>query len=121
LHLGGGRRRDAHVLFREALVYWVIADFGAAAQAGFGIGSRIMQSIFMPGMAIAFAAGPIAGQNFGAGRADRVRETFAKAVLLNVAVMGVVTALLQWRPELLVAIFTPEPEVQAIGGEFLRI
>lgn len=42
-------------------------------------------------------------------------------MLLNVAVMGVVTALLQWRPELLVAIFTPEPEVQAIGGEFLRI
>ena len=51
------------------VIYWVIRDFGSAAQAGFGIGSRIMQSIFMPAMAIAFAAGPIAGQNFGAGQA----------------------------------------------------
>lgn len=103
------------------VVYWVISDFGSAAQAGFGIGSRIMQSIFMPAMAIAFAAGPIAGQNFGAGQASRVRETFAKAVMLNVLVMGVVTALLQWRPELLIAFFTPEPEVRQVGADFLKI
>jgi putative MATE family efflux protein len=103
------------------VIYWVIADFGAAAQAGFGIGSRIMQSIFMPAMAIAFAAGPIAGQNFGARRPERVREAFAKAVLLNGAVMVAVTVFLQWRPETLVAFFSAEPEVQAVGAEFLRI
>lgn len=103
------------------VVYWVISDFGAAAQAGFGIGSRIMQSIFMPAMAIAFAAGPIAGQNFGAGRSSRVRETFAKATLLNSGVMVAVTLLLQWRPELLVGFFSAERDVQAVGAEFLRI
>jgi putative MATE family efflux protein len=103
------------------VVYWVISDFGSPAQAGFGIGSRIMQSIFMPAMAIAFAAGPIAGQNFGAGHGHRVRETFVKAVLLNVVVMGLVTLLLQWRPELLVAAFTPEAEARQVGADFLRI
>ena len=103
------------------VIYWVISDFGAAAQAGFGIGSRIMQSIFMPAMAIAFAAGPIAGQNFGAQRGHRVRETFAKAVMLNTVVMVLVTVFLQWRPELLVAFFTPEAEAQAVGATFLRI
>jgi putative MATE family efflux protein len=103
------------------VIYWVISDFGAAAQAGFGIGSRIMQSIFMPAMAIAFAAGPIAGQNFGAGQAARVRETFAKAVLLNTIVMVLVTVFLQWRPDLLVGFFTPEAEAQAVGATFLRI
>ncbi|MBN1240219.1 MAG: MATE family efflux transporter [Gammaproteobacteria bacterium] len=103
------------------VVYWVIADFGAAAQAGFGIGSRIMQSIFMPAMAIAFAAGPIAGQNFGAAQPARVRETFSKAVLLNFVVMGLVTLLLQWRPQMLIAFFSPEPAVQEIGADFLRI
>ena len=104
-----------------AVIYWVISDFGAAAQAGFGIGSRIMQSIFLPAMAIAFAAGPIAGQNFGAGLGSRVRETFAKAVLLNTVVMVLVTAFLQWRPEVLVAFFTPEAEAQVVGATFLRI
>jgi putative MATE family efflux protein len=103
------------------VVYWVISDFGAAAQAGFGIGSRIMQSIFMPAMAIAFAAGPIAGQNFGAGQGARVRETLAKAVLLNTIVMVLVTVFLQWRPGVLVGFFTQEAEAQAVGATFLRI
>jgi putative MATE family efflux protein len=104
-----------------AVIYWVISDFGAAAQAGFGIGSRIMQSIFMPAMAIAFAAGPIAGQCFGANQGSRVRETFAKALLLNTVVMVLVTVFLQWRPDLLVAFFTPEAEAQAVGATFLRV
>jgi len=103
------------------VVYWVISDFGAAAQAGFGIGSRIMQSIFMPAMAIAFAAGPIAGQNFGARQGARVRETFAKAVMLNTVVMVLVTVFLQWRPEVLIGFFTTEAEAQAVGATFLRI
>jgi Na+-driven multidrug efflux pump len=103
------------------VIYWVISDHGPAAQAGFGIGSRIMQSIFMPAMAIAFAAGPIAGQNFGAGQGVRVRETFAKALILNTVVMVLVTVFLQWRPDVLVAFFTPEAEAQAVGATFLRI
>ena len=103
------------------VIYWVISDFGAAAQAGFGIGSRIMQSIFMPAMAIAFAAGPIAGQNFGAKQGSRVRETFAKALMLNTVVMVLVTVFLQWRPEALVGFFTAEAEAQAVGATFLRI
>jgi putative MATE family efflux protein len=104
-----------------AVVYWVISDFGSAAQAGFGIGSRIMQSIFMPAMAIAFAAGPIAGQNFGARQGTRVRETFAKAVMLNAIVMVAVTAFLQWRPEVLIGFFTTEAEALAVGATFLRV
>jgi MATE family, multidrug efflux pump len=103
------------------VIYWVIGSFGAAAQAGFGIGSRIMQSIFMPAMAIAFAAGPIAGQNFGARQAARVRETFAKTIMLSTIVMVAVTVFLQWRPEVLVAFFTSEAEAQAVGATFLRI
>lgn len=104
-----------------AMVYWLIQDFGETAQAGFSIGGRIMQSIFMPTMAIAFAIGPIAGQNFGAGHGDRVKQTFYKGILLSSIVMVVVTVVLQFHPELLVAFFTDEEEVITIGGEFLQI
>jgi putative MATE family efflux protein len=104
-----------------AVVYFVIADFGASAQAGFSIGGRVMQSIFLPAMAIAFAAGPIAGQNFGAGRHDRVRETLSKALLLSTIVMIAVTVFFQWRPEVLVAFFTDEGEAITVGAEFLQI
>ncbi len=70
-----------------AVVYYVLRDFGAAAQAGFGIGQRVLGLIQMPALAIALAAGPIAGQNFGAGNGARVRETFVKAALIATVVM----------------------------------
>lgn len=102
-------------------VYWLIQDFGAAAQAGFSIGGRIMQSIFMPTMAIAFALGPIAGQNYGAGRHDRVRETSSKGIMLSSIVMLVVTVLMQWKSDLLIGFFTEDIEVIEVGSVFLQL
>jgi putative MATE family efflux protein len=103
------------------LVYVLIQDFGAQAQAGFSIGGRIMQSIFMPTMAISFAIGPMVGQNFGANIPERVREIFQKGILLGSGVMLLVTIFLQINPYILVAVFTTEQEVITIGGEFLKI
>lgn len=103
------------------VIYWCISDFGAAAQAGFGIGSRVMQSIFLPAMAVAFAAGPIAGQNFGARRPERVRETFRKTILISTAIMITLTVLIHWSPALLVQGFTEDPEVRTIAATFLTI
>lgn len=104
-----------------AMVYWLIQDFGETAQAGFSIGGRIMQSIFMPTMAIAFAVGPIVGQNYGAGLGERVRETWFKGIVLSAIVMGLFTLLLIISPELLVGFFTNEAEVITYGGGFLQI
>lgn len=102
-------------------VYWLIQDFGASAQAGFSIGGRIMQSIFMPTMAIAFALGPIAGQNYGAKHFDRVRETSRKGMMLSSIVMAVVTILMQWKSDVLVGFFTTELEVIEVGSIFLQL
>src|SRR5262249_28166021 len=66
-------------------------------------------------------ASPIAGQNYGARRADRVRETFHKAALIEVLVMAVVTALCHVAPQSMIALFSNEPEVIAVGTMFLRI
>jgi len=104
-----------------AIVYWLIQDFGEASQAGFSIGGRIMQSIFMPTMAIAFAVGPIAGQNFGAGHGDRVREVCYKGIMLSAFVMFVVTLVLQFHPETIIASFSEEAEVISVGAGFLQI
>jgi len=104
-----------------AVVYWVIRDFGATAQAGFGIGTRLMQAIFLPAMAIAFATGPIAGQNYGARQFARVRETFRSAAFMSVGLMLVLTLLCQWRPEWLVRGFTDEPETIEVASRFLRL
>ena len=68
-----------------AIVYWTIRGFGAEAQAGFGLGGRVMQAVFLPAMAVAFAAAPIAGQNFGAGLHDREQEDLRDRGLMGTA------------------------------------
>ena len=103
-----------------AVIYWIIRDFGAAAQAGFGVGSRVMQAVFLPAMAIAFAAAPIAGQNFGARQPARVRETFKKSALMGSAIMLLVTLFCQLRPEWFILAFTRDRQVVAVGAQFLR-
>lgn len=103
-----------------AVIYGVIRDFGASAQAGFGIGGRIMQAIFLPAMAIAFAAAPVAGQNVGAGLFERVRTTFKSAALIGGVLMLALTLLCQIRPEWFALAFTHDAAVVAVAAEFLR-
>lgn len=103
-----------------AIIYGIIGEFGAAAQAGFGVGSRIMQSLFLPVMAIAISAAPIAGQNVAAGRPDRARETFWAAARLCSALMAGMTLFAHWRPELLVQPFASDPVVVEVAVDFLR-
>jgi putative MATE family efflux protein len=103
------------------VIYYVIREFGAAAQAGYGIGSRVMQAVFLPAMAVAFATAPVAGQNFGAGRSDRVRETFRSAAILGSIIMLIPTFLCQLRPEWLIRGFSNEPDVIALGADYLRV
>ena len=104
-----------------AVVYYVLRDFGAAAQAGFGIGQRVLGLINMPALAVGLAAGPIAGQNVGAANAARVRETFVKAALIVTIVMTGFMILAQVKPELLLAGFSNDRETMEIAYLFLRI
>jgi Na+-driven multidrug efflux pump len=103
------------------VIYWAIRGFGPAAQAGFGIGGRVMQALFLPVMALAFAAPAVAGQNFGARKYARVRETFRAAALLSAALMLVVTLVCQLRPQVFIEFFSRQPEVVDVGAAYLRI
>jgi MATE family, multidrug efflux pump len=102
------------------VIYIVIRDFGATAQAGFGIGMRIMQAIFLPVIALAFAATPVAGQNVGAQLFDRVRGTFRAAAGMGGVLMLALTLVCQIKPEWFVRGFTQDDAVIAVGAEFLR-
>ena len=103
------------------IIYWTIQGFGSEAQAGFGVGSRVMQAIFLPAMAIAFATAPVAGQNVGAGKPDRVRETFRTSVVTLSVIMLLLTLVCQLRPAVFIAFFTDDQAVIDTGAEFLRI
>jgi putative MATE family efflux protein len=103
------------------VVYAVARPFGAAAQAGFGIGLRLVQAFFLPVVALGFSVAPVAGQNVGARRFDRVRQTLRTAIGLSVSVMVGIGVLIQLAAERLVGVFSGDPEVIAVGGDYLRI
>ena len=104
-----------------AVIYWAIRDFGATAQAGFGLGSRVMQAIFLPAMALAFSAPAVAGQNFGAKLPGRVRHTFRWTVLMSSVFMLALTVFCQFYPTLLVESFSTDPRVVEVAAVFLMI
>jgi putative MATE family efflux protein len=104
-----------------AIVYWLIRDFGAAAQAGFGVGQGVMRIIMLPAMAVAFASAPIAGQNFGARRPERVRETFRWTATISVFLMLLLTILCQFESDTFMRVFTNEAAVVGVGAQMLII
>jgi Na+-driven multidrug efflux pump len=82
---------------------------------------RILQAGVMPVVALAFAVAPVAGQNFGARKPERVKETFKAALLMSVTAMMLLALLCHIAPAAMVRIFSHDPEVVAIGDEYLRI
>jgi putative MATE family efflux protein len=103
------------------IVYVIARPFGAAAQAGFGIGLRVVQAGFMPVVALGFSVAPVAGQNVGARLADRVRQTFSTAALMAAGTMAVFAVVCWIGAPWMVRVFSADPEVIAVGAEYLQI
>ncbi|HEU4938613.1 MAG TPA: MATE family efflux transporter [Vicinamibacterales bacterium] len=104
-----------------SIVYIVSRPFGAAAQAGFGIGMRIVQAGFMPVVALGFSVAPVAGQNFGARQVTRVRATFRAAALMAIGVMLLLTAICQLEAAALIRVFSKDAQVIDVGSEYLTV
>lgn len=103
------------------IVYVIIRPFGAAAQAGFSVGGRVMQAMFLPVLALSFSVGPVVGQNFGGKRAARVRHAVFAALALSSSLMFLLTLLVRWKPEMWIRLFSTDPHVITFGAEYLSI
>jgi len=78
----------------QALVTRIVAGYGEAAVAGMAITGRMTPVALGVIFALSGAIGPIIGQNYGAGRMDRVRRAFLDGLLFTAVVIGTVTLLL---------------------------
>jgi len=103
------------------VVYTISRPFGASAQAGFGIALRIVQAGFLPVVALGFAVAPVAGQNFGAGHASRVRVTFRVAALMAAVAMLLFSVGAYVAAEPMIRVFADDAQVVSVGVEYLRI
>src|SRR5258708_16515850 len=84
------------------IVYVIIRGFGPAAQAGFGIGARVLQALFLPVVALSFAVAPVVGQHFRGPPADPVPHPAYSALGIAPLMMLILTLLAYLAPTTLI-------------------
>ena len=109
------------LLIAGFVVQYYLKGFGAAALAAYGVGLRIEQLILLPGFGLTGALLPIAAQNYGAKNYDRVREAVAFCCKAGVAMMLCGSLALWFAARPMMAIFTSDPDVIRLGGDYLNV
>lgn len=80
--------------FGAFLIAGAIAGYGDEAIAGQAVVDRLIPLAFGVIFALSGAVGPIVGQNAGAGKMGRVRETMINGMIFNIAYVAAAWALL---------------------------
>jgi putative MATE family efflux protein len=103
------------------IITWFVGRFGQEAVAAYGIATRIEQIALLPVMGLNISTLALTAQNFGARRADRIREVVRISLWYGfiVACAGSLAALIITRQ--LLAFFSVDPTVIAVGVRFLKI
>ncbi|MDA5093478.1 MATE family efflux transporter [Aliiroseovarius sp. KMU-50] len=78
----------------QAYVTRSMSSFGEDAVAGMAITGRLVPVAFGVIFALSGAIGPIIGQNYGAGKMDRVRQAFREGMIFTAVVTVVVATIL---------------------------
>jgi putative MATE family efflux protein len=104
-----------------AAVTFLVTRFGEPALAAFGAAGRCDSIAFMPAMSMGMAVSTIAGQNLGAGRLDRVHESFKWGIYMTTAMSGFMAIVFLSVPSQLMSMFVNDPAVIRIGSMYLRI
>lgn len=101
-----------------AYVTRAMAGFGSEAVAGQATIDRISPVAFGLVYALTGAVGPILGQNLGAGRFDRVRETLRDSLIVVIVTVLVAWGLLALAHGPILRIFSAEGDAAALVGLF---
>ncbi len=99
----------------------ILANIGSEAVAGATIAIRIMMFVMMPAWGMSNAAATLVGQNLGAQQPGRAEASVWRIGCYNMAYLIAVSVAFFLFHDRLIAIFSDDPAVIAIGGEWLRI
>lgn len=103
------------------IITYFISKFGQDAVAAYGIATRIEQIALVPSIGLIIAALTLIGQNNGAKRYDRIKETIRVCMKYGLTIMTIGGILVFAFARSLMAFFTDNENVIRIGTEYLYI
>ncbi len=98
----------------------IIAHFGPITLAGYTIALRVILLAILPSWGMSNAAATLVGQSLGAGKPDRAEQAVWLTGYYTSLFLGLVAGLFWLFAEPIVAAFSSDPEVVAIGVLCLR-
>ena len=99
----------------------ILASLSTEAVAGATIAMRIMMFTLMPAWGMSNAAATLVGQNLGAGHPERSEAAVWRIGWMNMVFTVAVSVLFFVWHDAIVGLFSDDPAVIAIGGEWLSI
>lgn len=101
---------------------WIVSTTGGTtASAGYQIAIRNVVFFILPAWGLSNAAATLVGQNLGAQRPDRAKQSVFLAAQYNAIFMAFVMLLFVFFPQPIIGIFTRDAAVQEVGVRALRI
>ena len=113
--------QSAITAFSNVFVQSYINAFGSACMAGYSVYSKLDAFVLIPVQALAMSSTTMVGQNWGAEKRERARDSVSVAIrlsLISTAVLGVGAF---FAARQLIGLFSPDPEVVAYGVRFIQI
>jgi len=108
------------VSFGAMVVVSIVNKYGFVEAAALGVGNRLDQFTLMPAMSLSTAVSALVGQNLGAGKLDRVKETVASGCKLSLGIALCTFAVMQLFPRTVFLLFTKDAVLLDSGVRYLR-
>ena len=103
------------------LFLWVVALYGTAAYASYGIGVQILSVSFLVGFGFTIAASTHVGQKLGAGDPEGAMQSGWRATGLSVVTMTILGSAIIWAAKPLAEFMIDDPEVVRITVQFIYV
>jgi putative MATE family efflux protein len=103
------------------MLFGIVNTFGATAAAAYSVALRINALASTPAMNFAAALSTFVGQNLGANKPKRVRKGLLSTLGMASTLVAIMTGVIIIFKNELMMLFTDDPEVVAIGAEYLVI
>ncbi len=103
------------------ILFWVVAFYGTAAVAGFGIGMRSLSFMFIYLFGFNIATSTLVGQFLGAESREKAQKVVRRSLILGFAMQGIFSLFFGIFAFHVVNIFNDSPDVVAFGTGYLQV